>query len=57
MEGPIIESVIGDDRYKNTMGEFIVSQGYNDISIGMRFKNRTKSVPLSRFLDEEAMQS
>ena len=56
MDAPIIQSVIGDDHYKNTMGLFIASHGYNNIGIGWRFKNRTTKVPLSRFLDEKAIQ-
>lgn len=56
MEAPIIESVIGDDFYKNTMGQFVAYHGYNNISLGWKFKNRTKSVPLSRFLSEKDIQ-
>jgi nicotinate phosphoribosyltransferase len=56
MDAPIIQSVIGDDHYKNTMGLFISSHGYNNIGIGWRFKNRTAKVSLSRFLSEKEMQ-
>jgi nicotinate phosphoribosyltransferase len=56
MEAPIIESVIGDDFYKNTMGQFVAYHGYNQISLGWKFKNRTTSVPLSHFLTAKDIQ-
>ncbi len=56
MEDHIIQSVIGDDFYKNTMGLFISHHGYNNIRTVWKFSNRTKNVALSYYLDENKIQ-
>lgn len=53
MDAPIIQSVLDDDFYKYTMGLFIKMEQYADTEVEWRFKNRTTSVKLARYVSEK----
>ncbi len=55
MEGPIVSSLLDDDFYKFSMGQFIFDHNlYKSANVEWHFKNRTLSVPLGDHITEKA---
>lgn len=55
MEGPIVSSLLDDDFYKFSMGQFIWDHPrYKHGNVEWRFKNRTTSVKLGEYISEKA---